>query len=116
MRRIPHFDAGTRRFDPDLVDGFLAARRVQNHVIRIVALLVIATTCSIAYWVLAKPAPVTGARLQLRGECFACGVAFGVGRANGLVRRHKSARSGHAFCAGSRLRPRDGRTWEAVGR
>lgn len=51
MRRIPHFDAGTRRFDPDLVDGFLAARRVQNHVIRIVALLAIATTCSIAYWV-----------------------------------------------------------------
>ena len=51
MRRIPHFDAGTRRFEPDLVEGFLAARRVQNHVVRIVALMAIAMTCSIAYWV-----------------------------------------------------------------
>jgi hypothetical protein len=44
MQRIPHFD-------PDLVDGFLAARRVQNHVLRIVALLAVATTFSIAYWI-----------------------------------------------------------------
>jgi len=34
-----------------LVQGFLAARRVQNRVVRIVALLAVATTCSIAYWI-----------------------------------------------------------------
>jgi hypothetical protein len=33
------------------VEGFLAARRVQNRVVRIVALLAVAATCSIAYWI-----------------------------------------------------------------
>jgi hypothetical protein len=51
MHRIPHIDPGARRFEPDLVEGFLAARRVQNRVVRIVALLAVATTCSIAYWI-----------------------------------------------------------------
>lgn len=51
MQRISHIDHGARRFDPDLVEGFLAARRVQNRLLRIVALLAVATTCSIAYWI-----------------------------------------------------------------
>lgn len=51
MQRIPRIDPGARRFDPDLVEGFLAARRVQNNVLRIVALLAVATTCSVAYWI-----------------------------------------------------------------
>lgn len=51
MRRIPQFDAGARRFEPDLVEAFLAARRAQNHVVRIVALIAIAMTCSIVYWI-----------------------------------------------------------------
>ena len=51
MQLTPHIDSGTRRFEPDLVQGFLAARRVQNRVVRIVALLAVATTCSIAYWI-----------------------------------------------------------------
>ena len=51
MQLTPHIDFGTRRFEPDLVQGFLAARRVQNRVVRIVALLAVATTCSIAYWI-----------------------------------------------------------------
>ena len=51
MQRISHFDLGARRFDPDLVQGFLAARRMQNRILRVVALLAVATTCSIAYWI-----------------------------------------------------------------
>jgi hypothetical protein len=51
MQRTPHIDPGTRRFEPDLVEGFLAARQVQNRVVRIVALLAVAATCSIAYWI-----------------------------------------------------------------
>ncbi len=51
MHRISHFEPSVRRFDPDLVEGFLAARRMQNHVLRIVALLAVVTTCSIAYWI-----------------------------------------------------------------
>lgn len=51
MQRISHIDPRARRFDPDLVEGFLAARGVQNHVLRIVAVLTVAITCCIAYWV-----------------------------------------------------------------
>ncbi|MFM9846602.1 MAG: hypothetical protein ACKVP3_05520 [Hyphomicrobiaceae bacterium] len=51
MQRIPQINLAARRFDPDLVEGFLAARRVQNRVLRLVALLAVAITCCIAYWV-----------------------------------------------------------------
>lgn len=51
MQWIPQTNLAARRFDPDLVEGFLAARRVQSHVLRIVALLAVAITCCVAYWV-----------------------------------------------------------------